>query len=89
MEADLLNPHTCVPTEVRVKTVNVMKNLKVKVIMQTFLTRGMRTESDLHNCGPLKIKQDNLEGTYLETPHRIHEVLHWVHAETYPTTDGQ
>jgi len=56
MEADLLNPHTCVPTEVRVKTVNVMKNLKVKVIMQTFLTTGMRTESDLHNCGPLKIK---------------------------------
>jgi len=41
MEADLLNPHTCVPTDVRVKTVKVMTNRKpskVKVIKHTFQT---------------------------------------------------
>jgi hypothetical protein len=71
MEADVFKPDTRVSTDVRVKTVNVMKNRKpskVKVIMQTFQTGSMRTASDLHNCGTLKMKQDNVVWTNLETP---------------------
>ena len=79
MEAGLLNPDTWVPADIKGQTVNVMKSRKpskVKVIMQAFRTLGMRTASDLHDCGPLKMKKDSLVWTYLETPRRYHKQCH-------------